>query len=267
MTRGGKRMKAATPKASKQIEIRTKVPSLLRRLAGPKPGNIEIMAATDSESLITVSIRFILVSLWFADRGGNRPRVVLVSSSRRGEGKTTLAANLAILLAQTNRRVLLIDGNLRNPRLHALFGLPNDWGLGSLLEEDMPVESYGFDDLASRTQVPGLYLLPAGASPQQVSALHYQERLEDLIARCRIEFHGVIIDTPPALDFSPDARLLGSLSDGVILAVKADETRQEEVEFACRMFREDHTQVLGFVLNNWNSAHSRNWRYRKPTTA
>jgi succinoglycan biosynthesis transport protein ExoP len=248
----------------KQIDIRNSTSKAFRLLPVSNPDEVEIAAAFQSESAIAVSIRSILASLWVKDRQGRPPRIVLVSSSRRREGKTTLATNLAILLAQTNRRVLLIDGNLRNPRLHTLFDLPNTWGLSSILNEDVPVEEYTFEDLASRTRIPGLYVIPAGSSPHQVSTLQYQERLEELIARCRIEFHAVFIDTPPALDFSADARILGTLSDGVILAVKAGETRQEEVEFACRMFRDDNTQVLGLVLNKWDSATSRNWKYQKP---
>jgi capsular exopolysaccharide synthesis family protein len=169
---------------------------------------------------------------------------------------------LGIALANTNRRVLVIDGDIRKPRLHTIFNVSNHWGLGNLLEDDCPIEDYLFEDIVWRASVPGLYVLPAGTGDVNVSSLRYHERLTDLLMRFRLEFHAVLLDTPPMLEFS-DARILGRLSDGVILVVRASETSRDDAAAVYRRFQEDGTPVLGSILNDWNPRKSkRGYGYR-----
>ena len=195
------------------------------------------------------SFRTALASVWFTGQNEKRPRVFVLTSPNPAEGKTTVVSNLGISIANTNRRVLLVDGDIRKPRLHDIFGLDNRWGLGNLLEEDNPVEEYAFEDLACETRVPGLYILPSGTGDMNISSLRYHDRLADVLARFRLEFHAVLIDTPPVLKFA-DARLMGRLSDGVILVFRASETSRDDAGLALDRFEEDRTPVLGSILND-----------------
>ena len=206
-------------------------------------------------SPVAESFRSALASLWFAGKNGKRPRLFVMASPGAREGKTTVLSNLGIALANTNRRVLLVDGDLRKARLHKLFGLENTWGLANILEDDAPIEDYMFTDLVSKTRVPGLYVLTAGTGAGDIASLRYHERLTDLCMRFRVEFHAVLLDTPPMLEFS-DARILGRLSDGVILVVRSATTSRDDAVAVQRRFQEDGTAVLGSILNYWDPKKS-----------
>jgi len=229
-------------------------------------GDSKTASCGNETSPMAESFRSALASLWFAGRNEERPRVLVLTSPNAREGKTTLASNLSIALANTNRRVLLIDGDIRKPRVHTVFGIPNSWGLGDLLEDDCPIEDYIFKDIVLKTTVPGLYVMPAGTGEVNISSLRYHERLTDLLMRFRLEFHAVLLDTPPMLEFS-DARVLGRLSDGVILVVRASETSRDDAAAVYRRFQEDGTPVLGSILNDWNPKKSKNgYGYRTSGT-
>lgn len=216
---------------------------------------VEMISCRNQGSPLAESFRSALASLWFSGQNGKRPRVFVLTSPNAREGKTTLTTNLGIALANTNRRVLLIDGDIRKPRLHSIFNVSNSWGLGNLLEDDCPIEDYNFEDIVLQTSVPGLFILPAGSGEVNVSSLRYHERLTDVLMRFKLEFHAVLLDTPPMLEFS-DARVLGRLSDGVIMVVRASETSRDDAAAVYRRFQEDGTPVLGSILNDWNPKKS-----------
>lgn len=210
---------------------------------------VELASWKSELSPLAESFRTTLASVWFTGQNEKRPRVFVLTSPNPAEGKSTVATNLAISMANTNRRILLVDGDIRKPRLHDVFGIDNGWGLGNLLEETSPVEEYAFEDLATETRIGGLYVLPSGTGEKNISSLRYHDRLADLLARFRLEFHAVLIDTPPVLQFA-DARLIGRLSDGVILVFRASETTREDAGTALSRFQEDRTPVLGSILND-----------------
>ena len=199
------------------------------------------------------SFREVLASIWIAGQNGKRPRVLLFASPASKEGKTTIVANLGIALAHTRRRVLLIEADLRNPQIHAIFGAPARWGLANLLEEDDPVESYSFEDLVFKTDVPGLYVLPAGNGDLSIAGMRHIDRLTELLLRFRLEFHAVLIDTPAASDY-PDARIVARLSDAAVIVLRANESSPEQAQALVRQFMADGTAVLGAVLNDCKTA-------------
>ncbi len=208
-------------------------------------------------SPLAESFRTALASVWFTGHNDHQqPRILVLTSPNPAEGKTTVVSNLGISIAHTRRRVLLIDGDIRKPRLNTIFGIDNGWGLGNLLEEDLDIEEYSFEELAAPTHVPGLFVLPSGSGEMNISSLRYHERLARLLSRFRLEYHAVLIDTPPVLEFA-DARLLGRLSDGVILVVRASETTRDDAGAALGRFHEDKTPVLGSILNDCHPQDSR----------
>jgi len=221
---------------------------------------IELVTWYRKPSLLAESFRTTLASILFFEQNGNRPRVMVLTSSAPGEGKTTVASNLAISLAEISRRVLLIDADMRRPRVHDVFDLANSWGLSDLLREKNPIDDYPLEALARETQVPGLYVLPSGPGTVSIANLLYSPRMPELLSRFRREFDTVLIDTPPMLQIS-DARVLGRLADGVVLVLKAGATTRDMALAASQRFVEDGTPVLGTILNQWNPATTTGYGY------
>lgn len=211
---------------------------------------VELAMWQHKDSPLSESFRAALASVLFSGQKGEFPKAVVISSSLPGEGKTVVASNFAIALAQTNHRVLLVDGDLRRPRLHKIFNLSNQRGFSDLLREDTPCEKYPVEQLCEPTEIPGLSVLPAG--PDAASATHfvYSRRAAEILDRLRSEFDHLIIDTPP-LSLA-DARGLGRMADGVALVIRADQTSPETAAAALRRLADDGTWVLGTILNSWD---------------
>ena len=210
---------------------------------------VELVTWKRRPSVLADSFRSTLASILYTGENGNRPHVIALTSANPQEGKTTVASNLALALAEIGRRVLLIDGDLRKPRLHEIFNVPNAWGLSDLLGGTKPPE--GLEAMAIETGYGGLYLLAAGSAASSISNLLHSPRALELLQRMRQEFDMVIIDTPPMLQM-PDARILGRLADGVILVVRAAKTTKETAAAAGQRLTDDGTRVLGTVLNEWD---------------
>lgn len=214
--------------------------------------SLELITSQPEPSVITQSFRSVLTSINFCEATNNVSRVYVVTSPSAGEGKTTVASNLAIMLAETYKRVLLVDGDLHKPRLHDVFNVVNDVGLGELLQ---PEESGGSATLASAVRqtrvVDGLSLLTSGVRSDHTGQLIFSMRLPHIFNQIRANYDAVVIDTPPLLDFA-DARVLGRLADAVILVTRSRRTTRAGAAAALDRLHEDGTRVLGSVLNDWD---------------
>jgi succinoglycan biosynthesis transport protein ExoP len=208
--------------------------------------NVALAVWRDGPSRGAESFREVVASVLFAGGGAGRARVMALSSPHSGEGKTTLAASLAIALAETHRRVLLIDGNLRKPGLHEVFGLDNAAGLATILAGAAPAAAP--DGPVKATRIPGLHVLPSGCPPETSPALLYSPHLAELLEAAAAQFDTVLIDTPPVLEL-PDARVLARLAGSVLLVVRAHKTSRDAGALACQRFTADGAQVLGAILN------------------
>src|SRR6266436_1546943 len=172
-------------------------------------------------SLVAECSRTTLTSILLPSQNGEAPSVIVLTSPCPGDGKTTVACNLSIAIAEIGRKVLLIDGDLRRPRLHKVFGVGNDWGLSDVLWAGTPLETVPILDLVRETEVSSLSLLPAGSRGSTIpSNLFYSPRMLRLLTRLRKEFDMIMIDAPPMIHLA-DARVLGRLADGVILVVRS----------------------------------------------
>ncbi len=210
---------------------------------------VELATWKRRPSVLADSFRSTLASILYTGENGDRPRVIALTSANPREGKTTVASNLALALAEMGRRVLLVDGDLRKPRLHEIFHVSNEWGLSDLLDGAKPIA--GLEAMLAGTGYSELYVLPAGSAASSISGLLHSPRALELLQRMRQEFDMVLIDTPPMLQM-PDARVLGRLADGVILVVRAARTTKETAAAASQRLAEDGTRVLGTVLNEWD---------------
>jgi protein-tyrosine kinase len=168
--------------------------------------------------------------------------VIAVTSSVSGEGKTLLAANLALTLSRSYmRQVLLIDADLRRPGLHRLFGIPSQDGIRSALESvrgGLPV--------AIQEVAPRLALLPAGKPVRDPISSLASDAMQQLVGSAASTFDWVILDTPP-VGMLPDVGLLSSLSDAVLLVVEAGRVRYDLVQRTVESIGAD--RIFGVVLN------------------
>jgi len=174
-------------------------------------------------------------------------QTVLISSAIPAEGKTVVASNLAhAMVRQQGCRVLLIDADLRSPRIHTLLGVPQTPGLADYLQggtTEVEVIQKGTEE--------GLCFLPAGNHATHPSELISSRRMKQLLDRVKPLFDWIIIDSPPALPVA-DASVLAGLCDGVLFVVRAGSTPSETAQKACRELRDAH--IIGVVLNTVTEA-------------
>lgn len=210
----------------------------------------ELAAWEGKVTMVAESFRFALTSLLRLEHRHPRP-VFLVTSPGSGDGKTTIAANLAMALAESGRRVLLVDADLRRPSLSKLFDLPPHVGLKELILSDRPVSEFNLDDFVVPTFREGVYLLPAGlVEEENPGQMFFSTRLQPILELLRSRFDAVLIDTAPVLFFS-DARLMSRSCDGVALVLRSRYTHHETAMEAQRVFAADGIPVLGTILNDW----------------
>jgi capsular exopolysaccharide synthesis family protein len=213
---------------------------------------VELVTWNRKLSMLAESFRTTLTSLLFSGPPGTKPRVIVLTSASPSEGKTTVSINLAIALSEINRRVLLIDADMRRPRLEKLFDLGPGPGLADLLRENLPGEHVSLSETVCPTNIPALFVMRSGGTPGIVSNLLHSSRLPELLNQLRVEFDAVVIDTPPALHIS-DARVIGRFADAVVLVVRAGKTTRDAALMVKQRFGEDGTPLLGTILNGWDS--------------
>ena len=222
------------------------------RLAGalrggppPAPSNTTALAMiTDARSPIAESYRHLRTSLLLSS-AGKPPKTILITSSQPAEGKTTTGINTAFMLAQTGAEVLMIDCDLRRPRLHAQFELPNTKGLTTWLSGER-----NLDDLIQKCdKAPNLKVLTSGPVPPNPAELLGSEEMRKLLNILSEQFNHIIIDSPPAISFT-DASILSTMVDGVILVVHGGRSSRAVVRRAKQQLLDVGAHVFGVVLNN-----------------
>jgi len=218
----------------------------IRSDAPPQPpANTTALAMiTDARSPIAESYRHLRTSLLLSS-AGQPPKTILVTSSQPAEGKTTTAINTAFMLSQTGAEVLMIDCDLRRPRLHAQFELPNAKGLTTWLSGEKEIEGL----IQQSEKAPNLKVLTSGPVPPNPAELLGSDEMRKLLAQLSETYAHIIIDSPPAISFT-DASILSTMVDGVILVVHGGRSSRAVVRRAKQQLLDVGAHIFGVVLNN-----------------
>jgi capsular exopolysaccharide synthesis family protein len=223
-----------------------RMPPAAARASGDAPAS-RLFTVVDPASAYSEELRGLRTAILLA-RGGAPPKVILVTSSISGEGKSTLAANLATLLAQQGKRVLVMDADLRRPILHTIFGLENTAGLSNLLTNEVAAQRV-FDSIRQVEGIAGLNLLTAGQIPPYPSELLGSEQMASLIEQLRERFDFIVMDGAPILPVT-DSVVFAPLADQILLLARHGVTDRGLLE---KSFRLLHARTpgtsIGVVVN------------------
>ena len=195
------------------------------------------------------SFRAVRTNLLFssAEEGS---RSVVVTSTGPGEGKTVVATNLAVALAEAGQRVLLIDADMRKPRVHIVFGKPQEPGLSNVL-----VGNAKSSESVHQTTVPGLWVMPAGLHPPNPAELLGSKRFKDFMASLTQHFDWVVVDTPPVMAVT-DSSVVAHLATGVLFVVGTEMTSRHAAQRALEQLEHARAKFVGAVLNRVDLQHN-----------
>jgi len=214
------------------------------RMAGKVKDNVRgQMCHLESMSDVAEAYRTLRTAIYFGSTGG-QVKTMLVTSPAPGDGKSTTASNLAIAMAQAQRRTLLIDTDFRKPTQHKIFNLKDEVGLSSVLSSAEPIEK-----AIQPTGVHGLDLLPCGPIPGNPSELLNSEAFEKLLEKLSKEYDHVVLDSPPVLSVA-DARILGAVCDKTVMVLRQQKSTKKSSQAACDEMLNVGSRLLGVVVND-----------------
>ncbi|MEN8152007.1 MAG: CpsD/CapB family tyrosine-protein kinase, partial [Planctomycetota bacterium] len=203
----------------------------------------DLYAYDQPKSTTSEAFRGIRTAISYSSRETDH-RVYLVTSSGPKEGKSTITINVATVMAYSGTKTILVDADLRRPRIHKSFDLDNTVGLTNVIIGDVSVE-----EAVQPTAVDNLYVLPSGPIPPNPSELLGRDRMLGVLDELRGGYDRIMLDTPP-IGAVTDAAVLGRIVDSVILVVHAGRTRKKLIERGLEQLSQIDVDVAGVVLNN-----------------
>ncbi|WP_313770678.1 CpsD/CapB family tyrosine-protein kinase [Bacillus sp. S/N-304-OC-R1] len=214
----------------------------------------EIITMKNPKSPISEQYRTIRTNIEYSNIDREN-RMIMITSSSPGEGKTVTTVNLAIVFAQQGKKVLLIDADFRKPKVHEVFKKSNIIGLTTILIKQTPLM-----EAIKETKINNLYVLTSGPLTPNPSELLSSKSLRNLLAVIRKEFDFIIIDTPPILAVT-DAQILANQCDGVILVINYGKTKFAQAEKAKNLLMNVNARILGVILNKTKGEHNDDYYY------
>ena len=205
-------------------------------------GNIGILASINPKSPSAEAYRILRTNIQFTNIDKTIKSIVITSPGP-GEGKSTIIVNLAVAMAHNNKRVLLIDTDLRKPNIHTFFGLDNSKGVTNVLSEDIE-----YAKVIQHTDIGKLYILASGPIPPNPSELLGSHKIKSLLNDVKEEYDMVLFDSPPVC-LVTDAAVLSTIVDGVILVCASGQTTIENAKNAKALLNKVNANILGVVLN------------------
>lgn len=215
---------------------------------------VNLIAQTNPKSPITEQYRLIRTNIQFSSVD-KEIKTIVVTSAEPNDGKSTTASNLAIVLAQEEKKVLLVDADLRKPSIHYAFNLSNIHGLTSVLTKKMNLRK-----TILNSNVSNLDILTSGPIPPNPSELLNSKAIETAIGELKEIYDYIILDTPPVL-VVPDSQIVANKCDGVIMVIASGKTNKQSAVKAKELLEKANTALLGVVLNGMESDTS-NYYYQ-----
>ncbi|MCR2822043.1 CpsD/CapB family tyrosine-protein kinase [Lederbergia panacisoli] len=212
-----------------------------RRNTANKKRNLITFANPDS--IISEQYRTIRTNLYFLN-SDKQNKTLLVTSPGKQEGKSTTAANLAISMAQQQEKVLLIDGNLRNPYIHSIFKTSNAFGLTDVLIGSTP-----FEEAVYTSSIERLDILTSGKIPNNPVELLASQNMKKLLQKVKSLYDIILIDSTAILEVT-DTKIIANICDGVVLVVKQNKTNIESAIETKKVLEYARAQIVGVILNN-----------------
>jgi non-specific protein-tyrosine kinase len=204
----------------------------------------DLITLTDPRSPAAEAYRTLRTNLTFTAL--DKPiETLAVTSAAPDEDKAKILANLAITMAQSERRTILVEADLRRPGLHEIFGVANDRGLTTMIVEEAALD----DPPLIEVGVDNLWLLPSGPLPPNPADLLGSRKMEQAIAALKSRADVILFNAPPVVAVT-DAAVLGTKVDGVLLVVSAGRTRRDHAQRAKDLLERVHVRIVGTVLNN-----------------
>lgn len=219
--------------------------------------NSELLIYSDSRSGLSEAYRQLRTSILLST-AGHAPKSLLITSSLPSEGKTTTATNTAISLAQTGAKVLIVDADMRRPRLHSVFNIANGEGLSTLLSSEST--DADITRVVKTDDGTKMHLLTSGPIPPNPAELIGSDQMTNLLKRLQKHYTHVVIDSPPITSFT-DGVLIASMVDGVILVVHSGKSSRQVVKRSKQLLQDVGARILGVVLNNVNLRSQDNYHY------
>ncbi len=210
--------------------------------AAPEVREIELINHLYPKFSIAEDYRTVRTSILFSHADGS-PRTICFTSTLPQEGKTATVANLAVSFAQLEGKVLIVDADLRKPRLSRIFNLRNALGLSSFL-----AGKNGFDEVVQKTSIENVWTVPSGPHPPNPAELLNSRRMKELLALAKERFSVVLLDTPPVLAVI-DPVIVSSLTDSTVFVVRAGKTTRRPLARAVEEVRKAKADILGVVFN------------------
>ncbi len=229
-----------------------------------QPVPVVPLTASGNGSIHAESFRLTLTSILLMSRRGRQPKIIVVTSPGPGEGKTTVVSHMAIAIAESGRKVLIIDADLRRPRMHTIFGIENNEGLGEVMASGKANRNGSLRTAPTvcQTHIEGVFVLPSGTiGDLNLSQVFHSPEIPALLDKLAEQFDLILIDTPPMIHFS-DARLMARFADGLILVVRSGMTARESAVTARDQLAQDNINVLGTILNDWDARTNLRHQYQ-----
>lgn len=205
---------------------------------------VRLVNLVDSKSVVAEQIRMIKTNIEFASIANNNLKSIIITSPEISDGKSTVSANLAIAWAQSGKRVLFVDADLRRPTLHATFNLPNNNGLTSVLSGKSSLET-----AIEQTAVENLDVLVSGIIPPNPAELLGSQQMEQLIRWGEVNYDLLIMDTPP-VTLVTDSQILSSKVNGVVIVVRYGKTQKTTTKRAIELIEHVEGNILGVVARS-----------------
>lgn len=213
-----------------------------------------LVAEFDQRSIVSEQFRTLRTNIQFAavDR---RLKTIMVTSSSMGEGKSTVIANLGVVLAQQQNKVLLVDTDMRKPTIHFTFKMHNQIGLTHVITKQAT-----FEDVVVETSIPRLDVVTSGPIPPNPSELLGSRAMKEFVCSVAQEYDYVLFDAPP-VNAVTDSQVIAGLVDGTIFVIRSGQSDERHVKQALDSLRKVDAKVLGAVLNDRKLEKNVNYYY------